>query len=64
MRNHQLPMLPVHESKNSEKVVKFATSLENQVSGKYFNKICKAHEEGWLHGLYFTKTGKIRATFI
>lgn len=53
--------LPVHASKNSEMVVRF-TTLENEVSSSYFKKIKKAYESGRLHGLYLTKTGKIRAT--
>lgn len=57
-----LPMLPIHESKNSQKVVRFATSIEREVSKKYYNKIVKAHNEGSLYGLYLTKSGQIRAT--
>jgi hypothetical protein len=61
MRQHELPMLPIHESKNSEKVIRFATSIERYVSKSYYKRILKAHENGDLYGLYFTKTGRIKA---
>lgn len=57
-------MIPVHASKTSDEVVRFATSLKRDVSPRYYKKIVDAYEGGYLWGLYLTKTGKIRATFI
>ena len=59
--------IAIHESKNLEKVVKFVSSiqkLEEYTSHKTAIKILKASENGALYGLYFTKTGKVRAEYI
>lgn len=59
--------IAIHESKNSEKVVKFVSGiqqLEKYISHETAIKILKALENGNLHGLHFTKTGKVRAVYI
>ena len=58
--------LAIHENKNSDKVVKFATieELQELTSKTYSKRIIDALENGYLYGLHLTKTGKIRATFI
>ena len=59
--------LGVCESKTSDKVVKFvalsAWDLTNYCSLKYAKRIIEAHDNGQLWGVYFTKTGRIKATF-
>jgi len=64
--------LAIHESKNSDKVVKFLTAetelalynkLLELVSKKTAEKIIKGIENGSLFGVYYTKTGKIRAAY-
>lgn len=56
----------IHESKGSEKVVKSINEdeLTNYCSPKYAKSIMEANKNGSLWGLYFTKSGKIWATFI
>ena len=58
--------LAIHENKNSDKVVKFATieQLAKLTSKQYLKRIINALENGSLYGLHLTKTGKIKATFI
>lgn len=58
--------LAIHENKQSERVVKFVTieELQELTSKKYSKRILHALKNGYLHGMYFTKTGEIRATFI
>lgn len=58
--------IAIFESKKSEKVVKFATPLDmlKYCSQKQVDKILKAHENNMLWGVHFTKSGKIRATYI
>ncbi len=59
--------IAIHKSKNSEKVVKFVSGiqqLEKYISHKNAIKILKALENGDLYGLHFTKTGKVRAVYI
>ncbi len=59
-------MYPIFESKTSDKTIRFvsASSLTEYCSTAYAKKIISAHRNGLLWGLYLTKTGKIRATFI
>jgi len=65
--------LAIHESKNSNKVVRFLSA--EQPSGLYYQlleftskshakRIIKAIENNFLYGVYFTKSGRLRATFI
>jgi len=54
---------PVHESKTSDKVIRF-TDLKSEVSKSYYAKIIKANDNGSFYGLYLTASGKIRAQFI
>jgi hypothetical protein len=60
--------LAVHQSKNSDTVVKFidlsVEKLSEYCSEKYAKSIIASHENGGLWGIYFTKSGRIRATFI
>lgn len=65
--------LAILQSKNSEKVVKFIgaergrglyVELIQLCSDKYAKRIIRAIENGTLWGVYFTKSGRIRATFI
>jgi len=59
--------IAIHESKNSEKVITFCTGvyqLLQYCSEKQAKKIQDAANNGKLYGAYFTKTGKIRATYI
>ncbi len=64
--------IAIHKSKNSEKVVKFVTGdsplqvegrLTSYCSKKYASKIFDAYQNGLLHGCYFTKSGRLKATF-
>lgn len=58
----------IHKSKNSEVVVKFielsVDKLSQYCSEKYALSIIESHENGSLWGIYLTKSGRIRATFI
>lgn len=60
--------IAIHESKNSEKVVKFVNAtieaLQEYVSIKDANNILNAKENNSLHGLYFTPSGKLKAIFV
>ena len=58
--------MPIHESKTTDKVVRWihSTQLTEYFSQAYANKIIKAQEQGALWGLYLTKTGRLRATFL
>ena len=58
--------IAIYENKNSDKVVKFATieQLQELTSKQYLKRIINAYENGTLWGVYFTKNGNIRATFI
>jgi len=65
--------IAIHESKNSQKVVEFVKGeapyqvegrLTKYCSEKYASKIFDAYQNGTLHGVYFTTSGKIKATFI
>lgn len=64
MRN----LIPVHESKKSDKVIKFidlnVDSLSVYCSKKYAKMLIDAHDNGSLWSVYFISSGKIRATFI
>jgi flavoprotein len=57
--------ITIHDSKNSDGVKMFldADKLSDYCSIKYAKKIIKANEDGNLYGAYFTRTGRIRATF-
>ena len=66
-------MLAIHESKNSEKVVKFLNAeqpdgifdqLLEYTNKKYAKKIISALKNNSLHGAYWTKSGSLRANFI
>lgn len=65
--------IAIHESKNSEKVVKFVTAEQEdglfyqllEFTNKiYAKKLIKALKNNQLHGAYLTKTGNLRAVFI
>jgi len=60
--------IAIHESKNSDKVIKFipltVESLSEYCSKKYARTIIHEHENGSVWGLYFTPSGKIKAMFI
>ncbi len=60
--------IAIHESKNSEKVVKFINAtieaLQEYVSIKDANNILNAKENNSLYGLYFTPSGKLKAIFV
>jgi hypothetical protein len=60
--------IAIHESKNSEKVVKFVSAtidaLQEYVSIREANNILNAIENNSLHGLYFTPSGKLKAVFV
>ena len=58
--------MPIFESKNSDKVVRFvhSTQLTEYFSEAYAKKIIKAQMHGCLWGLYLTKSGRLRATIL
>jgi flavoprotein len=60
--------IAIHESKDSEKVVRFLNlnveSLSEFCSVNYAKSIIQAQENGSVHGVYFTPSGRIRASFI
>lgn len=59
--------IAIHESKNSDKVVKFCTGvymLLEFCSERQSKAIQHAANNGLLYGCYFTKSGKVRATYI
>lgn len=59
--------IAIHESKNSDKVVKFCTGVNELLeycSKRQAIKIQNAANNGNLWGCYFTKTGNVRATYI
>lgn len=58
--------IAIHQSKNSDKVIKFITESEltNYCSKEYANNILAAKENGSLWGCYFTLSGKVKAQFI
>ena len=58
--------IAIHESKKSDKVVKFVAEneLSEHCSKKYADRILSAKENGQLWGCYLTSSGKLRATFI
>jgi len=58
--------LAIYESKNSDKVVRFlsAEQLLEFTSKQYYKRIIKAIENNTLYSVYFTKSGRLRATFI
>ena len=65
--------LAIHESKNSNKVVRFLSAeqpsgllyqLLEFTSKQYSKRIIKAIENNTLYSVYFTKSGRLRATFI
>jgi len=60
--------LAICQSKKSDTVVKFielsVESLSQYCSKKYAKSIISSYENGGLWGIYFTKSGRIRATFI
>jgi len=61
------PTIAIYSSKNSEKVVTFCTGvneLTKYCSLPQAKKIQKAQENGMLYGVYFTKAGNVRATYI
>jgi hypothetical protein len=64
--------LAIHQSKNSETVVRFITAEQTKglygeliqlCSHKYAKRIIAAMENGQLWGAYLTKTGRIKAAF-
>lgn len=58
--------IAIHESKSSDKVVAFARGYDGLLkycSERQAKSILKANEDGRLHGLYFTKNGKLRAEY-
>lgn len=59
-------MIPVNSDKHSDNVITYVGlnyySLGKYCSKKYVNKIIQAHRQGDLWGLYFTKSGRIKAT--
>ena len=66
-------MLAIHESKNSEKVVKFLNAeqpkgifdqLLEYTNARYAKRIIYALENNSLSGVYFTKNGNLKASFI
>ena len=58
--------LPIFESKTSDKTIRFVSfdNLTEYCSPAYARKIIAAQQNGQLWGLYLTKTGRIKATFI
>jgi hypothetical protein len=58
-------IFPIHENKTSEKAARFlsSTELADYCSKQYAKKIIQAKENGELWGVYFTKSGRIKATF-
>jgi hypothetical protein len=65
--------IAIHESKDSDKVVKNITGnaphevegrLTKYCSAKYASRIFNAYQNGMLYGCYFTKSNKVRAIFI
>ena len=60
--------IAIHASKNSETVIKSINASVNALSSycskTYANRILSALEKGSLYGVYFTKSGKLRASFI
>jgi hypothetical protein len=64
----QIEIYAVCSSKKSEQVVKFIKlsidELSRYCSKRYAKSIISCYENGGLWGLYFTETGKLRATFI
>jgi flavoprotein len=62
------PSIAIHESKDSEKVVRFLNlnveSLSEFCSVNYAKSIIAAQDNGSVYGVYFTASGRIRANFI
>jgi hypothetical protein len=65
--------IAIHESKSSDKVVKFVNAQQPQglfdqllefTNARYARRIITAQENGSLYGVYLTKSGNLRATFI
>jgi len=60
--------IAVCESKNSEKVSRFidltVEEISQYCSKRYAKQIIEAQENGSVWGVYFTPSGRIRATFI
>jgi hypothetical protein len=60
--------LAIHQQKNSDIVVRFielsVDKLSQYCSKRYAKLIIECHNNGSLWGVYFTKSGRIKATFI
>ncbi len=65
--------IAIHESKKSDRVIEIISGnaphqIEGQLtkyySEKYASKIFDAYQNNTLHGVYFTKSGNVRANFI
>jgi hypothetical protein len=65
--------IAIHESKNSDKVVRilsanskieFLSELSKNVSASYAKKIIKAIDNNDIDSLYLSKSGKIRAAIV
>lgn len=59
--------IPVCESKNSEKVIRFVSltvdALTEYCSKKYAKKIIQAYMNNQFWGAHFTKSGRLKVTF-
>ena len=60
--------IAVYSNKHSEKCVKFIElsikELSKYCSKRYADRIIKEQNNGNLYGVYFTESGRIKATFI
>ena len=60
--------IPVHESRHADKVVKYVKAtvedLSEYCSVRYAKRIMSEKDNGTLWGIYFTPSGRIKATFI
>jgi len=56
---------PIHESKTSDKVIRIVaeSDLTDYCSKAYAKKMIEAKRNGQFWGAYFTKSGRIKATF-
>lgn len=60
--------IAIHQSRKSDKVIEFielsVEKLSLRCSKEYARQIIRHHENGGLWGLYLTKAGRVKATFI